>query len=125
MADTLLQRVRRVIGEVSHRDWRFVAEWLRGPEVGAVAIQAQFPRADRETGQIGYGQSRWELIAPDASDDAIIKTCFVLVKLTVEHEAMEWFKYCGVRIFDPHTPVSDLVSMQQAREWFNQGKGLE
>lgn len=78
-------------------------------------IRASFLRPDRETGEIGRGAGRWELVAGDASATAVVKTAWLCCELLVRHELMESFTYRGVRIFDPHHTVAELSMPHAAR----------
>lgn len=76
-------------------------------------IAATFTRPDTRTGESGRGRSRWEFIAPDATRDNVVKTAFVVLKLTTEHELMEAFHYMGARIFNPHNHVDRLRTLHR------------
>lgn len=85
-------------------------------------VQLHFARPDTNTGAWGWGESRREYIAPNATEDSILKTGFLLLKLVVEHELMEAFLVDGVRIFDPHRSVH---AHQQADEYEQQYRQME
>ena len=38
-----------------------------------------------------------------------------MVKLTMEHECMEGFRYQGERVFDPHVSVGELIAAQRRK----------
>lgn len=71
-------------------------------------VRTSFVRPDTNTGEVQRGFGRWEYIASGATESAVVKTCWVLAKMIVEHELMEAFTYKGVRIFDPHHTVEEL-----------------
>lgn len=71
-------------------------------------IRFTFLRPDNETGVMGQGAGRWELIEAGATESSVVKTCWLLLELLVRHELMEAFMYRGVRLFDPHRTVDDL-----------------
>ena len=75
-------------------------------------INVSFERPDTETGIIATGRGRKEFIHSDVSEDSIVKTAWLLIELVIRHELMEAFKYKGVRIFNPHTPVKQLALAQ-------------
>lgn len=68
-------------------------------------IRFTFLRPDTATGTLGRGAGRWELVEIGTSETGIVNTCWLLLELLVRHELMEAFKYCGVRISDPHATV--------------------
>lgn len=71
-------------------------------------IHATFQRPDTNTGEMGEGRSREEFVRWAADPDTAIKTAYVILKLTVEHELMEAFRVDGVRVFDPHRTIAEL-----------------
>jgi hypothetical protein len=77
-------------------------------------VRAQFSRNDASTGALGIGRSREELVYVGSTVSAFVKTLFLLVKVTMEHEVMEAFHFDGERIFDPHNDVFDLFDMAVA-----------
>lgn len=84
--------------------------WVLSPmKHGGCFLSYRFLRPDRETGEEDWGESRQEWIPKYSTPSAVVKTAFVIAKLTVEHEVMEGFLYEGVRLFDPHYPVEDLM----------------
>lgn len=68
-------------------------------------IWGDFSRIDRDTGKMGRGSTRREYVNRSIDVSAIIKTAWVIVELTVRHEAMESFAYDGKLVFDPHANV--------------------
>lgn len=71
-------------------------------------LRLTFLRPDRETGVIGRGAGRWELIERGTSLSSVVKTCWILLELLVRHELMESFTFDGVRVFDPHRTIAQL-----------------
>jgi hypothetical protein len=71
-------------------------------------IRTGFLRPDTDTGEMGRGYGRWEVIEKGAFESTVVKTCWVLAEMIVKHELMEAFTYKGVRIFDPHRSVWEL-----------------
>lgn len=71
-------------------------------------VNTTFRRPDTNTGEIGIGSGRQELIAKGASESGVVKTAWLLAELIVRHELMEAFLYQGVRIFNPHNTVEEL-----------------
>ena len=71
-------------------------------------VNTTFRRPDTNTGEIGIGSGRQELIAMGSSESGVVKTAWLLAELIVRHELMEAFLYQGVRIFNPHNTVEEL-----------------
>ena len=69
-------------------------------------VHVEFLRPDTNTGNMGTGQSREEYVWDGADEDSIIKTVYVCIRLTEEHEAMESMKVLvddkWIRVFNPH-----------------------
>lgn len=81
----------------------------RLPLCGGWLVRAHFDRPCSITGMVGRGASREEYVSPGASVSSVVKTCWLLVELTLRHEAMEAFHFDDARIFDPHHDVADLA----------------
>jgi hypothetical protein len=71
-------------------------------------VNTTFRRPDTNTGEIGIGSGRQELIAKGSTESGVVKTAWLLAELIVRHELMEAFLYQGVRIFNPHHTVEEL-----------------
>lgn len=96
-------------------DWKFkfVVNPFTEEKLGLAGwfVYVQFTRPDTNTGNIGIGRGRDEIIwcgEVGAFESSIVKTAWVLIEMVVKHELMEAFKYRGVRIFDPHRTVEEL-----------------
>lgn len=72
-------------------------------------IRFAFQRPDASTGLSATGYGRWELVTIGASEDSVVKTCWILLELLVRHELMESFLYMGAKLFDPHKTVAQLA----------------
>lgn len=89
--------------------WRFKHEPINdGDEYIGCFLWVEFDRPDTYTGEMGTGTSRKEWLGAYNTESGIIKTAWLLLKLTIEHELMEAFQVDGVKIFDPHHSVSEL-----------------
>jgi hypothetical protein len=98
--------------------WTWEIEELRvGPEQALKGwlVNTTFRRPDTDTGVVGTGRGRQELITVGASESGAVKTACLLAELIVRHELMEAFLYRGVRIFDPHHTVEELSLPHRAR----------
>lgn len=83
-------------------------EWCHG-----WLLWCSFERPDTNTGKIGRGRGRDEIVWEGATVSAVVKTCWVLVELLVRHELMEGFRWDGARIFNPHNTVEELAALQR------------
>ena len=75
---------------------------------GRLYFQIECWREDAITGEMGYGYGGKAYLSPHASTSELVQTIFGLYKGYVEHEAREFFKYKGRRIFGPHMSVEAL-----------------
>lgn len=73
-----------------------------------ILLQACLWRMDTDTGAWGWGYGGLQFIPEDATEDAIIKRCFVAARDYSEHEVREAFTYKGRRVFDPHQSIASL-----------------
>ena len=122
------QDIQRIINDISLVNtsldfkWRFVFEGIckiNEPEefpdrtfIGWF-IQVEFERPDTSTGEMGIGRSRKEFVPDGTFESGVVKTCWLLIELTVRHELMEGFRWRNKRIFNPHNSVFDLASIQK------------
>jgi hypothetical protein len=79
-------------------------------------VNTTFQRPDTETGKMGTGRGRQELINIGASVSGVVKTAWLLADLIVRHELMEAFLYRGNRVFDPHKSVDELCVVAECRK---------
>jgi hypothetical protein len=99
--------------------WKWEVEELRVGAEGTLKgwlVNTTFQRPDTDTGIVGTGRGRKELVALGASESGVVKTAWLLAELIVRHELMEAFLYRGVRIFDPHHTVDELSLPHRMRE---------
>lgn len=92
------------IQPVEEQDMRTRVFLLRG-----FLLNLHYIRPDTWTGVVGVGKGRQEWIPLGASESAVVKTAWILLKLLGEHELMEAYAYKGARIFNPHHTVEDLT----------------
>jgi len=90
--------------------WKFRFEQIADE---TFLVWVEFERPDTFSNEIGIGQSRKEYIGPDIKLSGVVKTCWLLIELTIRHELMEAFKWRGKRIFNPHNTVKQLASLQK------------
>lgn len=119
---TTTLELREVLNTISFRnsvinfDWKFCfSEFSMNVQRGIDAghrrgwlVWAEFTRPDIETGKIGTGRGRDEIIYEGATESAVVKTAWLVVELLVRHELMETFSYENRVIFNPHHTVGHL-----------------
>jgi hypothetical protein len=73
-------------------------------------IRTSFMRKDINTGEYGKGWGRWHTTPIEfATETSVVMTAWVCVKMIVEHELLEGFEYKGVKVFNPHKTLDELV----------------
>lgn len=95
----------------SDHDYRFEVEEIqdhKNPSINGFMIRCGFWRPDTNTGTEGEGFGRWIHVPKECSETAVVMSGFMLIKMIIEHEAMEAFLYHGVRVVDPHKNVDEL-----------------
>lgn len=117
------RELREVLAGIAFREGRCAWGWMfkLAPVFGVsddpnvaeearhgVRLWVEFLRPDTDTGAMGWGRSRDELVWFPSSETSVVKTAWLLCKLIVEHELMEAFEYQGARLFDPHATVGAL-----------------
>lgn len=100
-------RFWEVIDRITFKDWQLVGE----TSLLGTRIRWCFNAPCSRTGTDQPWFGRWWDVT-DYNEEQVVKTAFAALKLTMEHELMEFFKYKGVAIFDPHTPLADLMQRQ-------------
>lgn len=76
-------------------------------------VRTSFKRPDTNSGKMGTGYGRWELVSRNADDRAVVMTAWLLAELIIKHELMESFLFLGVRILDPHKSLDALAYPKQ------------
>ena len=100
--------VMNVCENIVFHDWDLHWNVWSHPEVGPlVSLQWEFGRPDAITGEMGLGQSS-EIWFPfndghsEGVEEMIVRRAFMLALQTQEHETREFFRYKGIRPFNPH-----------------------
>lgn len=83
---------------------------------GNLFVQYVAEIRDRNTGQLEMMHSRKEYISTFATDSEIIRTCYLVFKMFVEHEINESFLYKDIPLFNPHTTVDKLIEASNFEE---------
>jgi len=76
-----------------------------------VYIQAIYESPCQKTGEVSEWKGRKHYLSDYMTDDEVVKTAYVAVKMAVEHEVMEGFKFDGKTVFNPHVNYEDLLSV--------------
>lgn len=93
--------------------WRFeIDNMITGLDKGWL-VWVTFERPDTNTGVVGRGRSRSELVWKGSYYSSVVKTAWLLLELTIRHELMEGFRFDDQRIFNPHNSVFDLADLQR------------
>jgi hypothetical protein len=113
-----LERIQLLLARVTFApscvdmNWQWEVCGVAGPDlrVGGWMIRTTFQRPDRDSGAMDRGFGRWWHLPWTVTDSGVVKTAFAASKMILEHELMESFRFCGVRIFDPHHDLDDLAA---------------
>lgn len=97
----------QVVDDIKHKDW-----WLQAAVGIEPRIRWCFTAPCAKTGVTGPWFGRWWDVT-GMTEEQLVKTAFAALKLAIEHETMEAFKYKGVAVFDPHTPLAALMQRQE------------
>lgn len=103
------ENVEAVVARVGFRGWKF----LVGNLGDGFYIQPQFFAPDTDTAILATQTGRKWYVSPHATEEEVVKTCWLAAEIACRHEAMEGFKLDGVSIFHPHTSTDALVEMQR------------
>jgi hypothetical protein len=102
-----------LVNSVLDFNWQFEVADCKDEHNPGWFVNVSFERPDTATNEMGVGRSRKEFVALGAWESGIVKTCWVLLDLTVRHELMEGFRWRNKRIFNPHNSIYDLASIQK------------
>lgn len=108
----ILEKVKAVVDRVNFRGWSFIV----GELGDGFYIQVSFPESDTETGKDVICKGRKWYVSSWATQEEIVKTCWLAVEIATRHEAMEAFTYAGLSIFHPHTGLNALMNGQTSYE---------
>lgn len=79
------------------------------PEDGRIYLQCAYEAPCAVTGEVKEWHGRKWYLSRHMTEDEIVKTAFAAVKATVEHEAMEGFRFGEDRVFNPHASFRALI----------------
>ncbi|RTL06358.1 hypothetical protein EKK58_05250 [Candidatus Dependentiae bacterium] len=101
----------KLTGPLARLEWVWNASDAATKVQGGWMVWGEFSRPERDSNVQGRGTSRAEYICAGATLSSVVKTCWVIVELSMRHEAMESFTFNGVRVFDPHRTIEQLMSL--------------
>jgi hypothetical protein len=96
--------VEQIVDLIEFRDWQF----RLGNLGDGFYLQVAFPGSDTDTGRPVFCKGRKWFISRFATQEEVVKTCWLAVEVAQRHEAMEDFKFDQVAIFHPHTGLDAL-----------------
>ena len=87
-------------------DWDFKVEILGEHYM----IKTSFIRKDIDSGKVEPGWGRWySMPILGATEKGVVMTGWMCIEQIIKHELLEGFEYNGVKVFDPHKSLEDLV----------------
>lgn len=101
--------VRSVLQNVRFRDWSFRVQ----PKGDGFLVFAVFTAPDSNTGVPSEQHSRKWYVSSHAVSSEIIQTAYAAVQRAILHEVAEDFLYRGLRIYNPHLDVEELVEVAE------------
>lgn len=105
------ERIRMVVGQISHPDYRFRVE--RDGTIKYLQVVC-LDGKDNRTGYPSVWKGRKWPLSVWMTDGEVVQTAFLALMTALEHEAREKFTYKGVTVFDPHYDIDKLVALRQA-----------
>ena len=116
---TTTEEVRAALSRVSMRNsvldfsWSFEVEPIVHGSRKGWLVWCSFERPDTDSGVVGRGRGRDEIVWEGTTISGVVKTAWLLIELLVRHELMEGFRFNGYRIFNPHNSVYVLAEVQK------------
>ena len=98
------KEVEKIISDISYKDWSFFI----GDMGNGLFIQLKFKEIDSQTGELKEMAGRKWYISSYATEDEVVRTCFLAIMVASEHEIRESFLFKKSKIFGPHISVESL-----------------
>lgn len=110
-------QVRTIVNACSYKpDWEIL---VRGNlEDGSMYIQLAVKGTCSVTKQPADWKSGKRYLSRFMCSQEIVGVVFSLIKAAEEHEMLEWFRYKGASIFNPHLNPDVLATVARHRENF-------
>lgn len=108
-----IENIEKLISNVSFKDWTIkVGQY----ECKTPYIQVLFYDSDRITGEKELQRCRKWILSYHMVDSEVVRTAFKAIEAAMLHEVQEEFKYKGVRIYNPHLDLDELVDSIKKKE---------
>ena len=108
-----IENIEKLISDVSFKDWTIkVGQY----ECKTPYIQVLFYDSDRITGEKELQRCRKWILSYHMVDSEVVRTAFKAIEAAMLHEVQEEFKYKGVRIYNPHLDLDELVDSIKKKE---------
>lgn len=104
-----LKSLKRIIDNISYKNWRFNLEQRRD----CFVLQIRFYAPDSQTAVNEWQHCRKWFVSSHACSAEIVRTAWKAVLAAEEHEAAETFKYKGVTIHSPHLDPDAMARIYQ------------
>lgn len=101
-----IDEIRDIISRVRYRDWVFS---LR---TDPLSVQVQFFAPDLITHESSLQYGRWWLLSPSMTETEIVLTLWSAVRMAIEHEAREEFKYRAESNSKWRSPLQSHVNIR-------------
>ena len=102
--------LQSVLNEVTYRPGWELKATRRGQLKDVDLIYWEFQGHDTNNPErIEIWKSRKWYISPYMTKEEMVKTAFLAVEVAEKHEMMEFFRYKGKILFDPHVDVDALL----------------
>jgi hypothetical protein len=98
-----------ILGRISCRGYRF----LSSPTLAGPFMQIELTVTDANSYLPKTFRGRRWFLEPDASAEDLVRTALKAVITWEEHEVRENFRFDGVRIFDPHLRLDQLLILAE------------
>lgn len=102
-----LDSVRGIVKRCAYKDW----VWRVEPLGDGFFVQCVWDDVDNNSGEPCTVRGAKHYISAWATDDEIVKRCWVVVRDALMHEAMECFLLDGVAPFNPHNDVFSMLTL--------------
>jgi len=107
--------VMNVIARINFPGYQFYPQCLANDEPGLVTVHVQYEEKDVMSGVKETQHGRRWIIEDDATDMAIIQTCFKALMTSLEHRARENFTVDNKAIMQPHYTLDDILEIAPER----------
>ena len=108
-----IENIERIVSEISFKDWTIkIGQY----ECKTPYLQVLFYDNDRITGEPELQRCRKWILSYHMVDSEVVRTAFKAIEAAMLHEVQEEFKYRGVRVYNPHLDLDELVDSIKNKE---------